>query len=60
MSIFLDTGLRSASRRLIEGDALGALNQPALRDDPPVLALRGMAFAQLGELSRARAREQQD
>src|SRR5690606_12815341 len=31
------------------------LNRVALRDDPPALALRGIAMAQLGELVRAQA-----
>jgi len=33
---------------------LGALKRVALRDDPPALALRGIAMAQLGEHARAR------
>lgn len=33
---------------------LAALNRIALRDDPPALALRGIAMAQLGEHARAR------
>lgn len=33
---------------------LGALKHVALRDDPPALALRGIAMAQLGEHPRAR------
>ena len=33
---------------------LGALKRVALRDDPPALALRGIAMAQLGEHPRAR------
>ena len=39
---------------LAAGDALGALKRVALRDDPPALALRGIAMAQLGEHPRAR------
>ncbi len=35
-------------------DPLGALKRVALRDDPPALALRGIAMAQLGEHTRAR------
>src|SRR5262249_35042141 len=42
-------------RALAAGDPLGALNRVALRDDPPALALRGIAMAQLGDLVRARA-----
>src|SRR5712672_1502129 len=34
---------------------LGARNRVALRDDPPALALRGIAMAQLGDLVRAKA-----
>ena len=36
------------------GDPLGALNRVALRDDPPALALRGIAMAQLGDFERAK------
>src|SRR4029077_2349024 len=36
------------------GDPLGALKQVALRDDPPALALRGIAMAQLGDFPRAK------
>ncbi|HVA40291.1 MAG TPA: HTH domain-containing protein [Candidatus Binataceae bacterium] len=36
------------------GDALGALNHVALRNDAPALALRGIAMAQLGDLDRAK------
>src|ERR1700704_36495 len=41
-------------RALAAGDALGALKRVALREDPPALALRGTAMAQLGEYPRAR------
>src|SRR5262245_53497811 len=44
----------SAARALAAGDPLGALKRVALRDDPPALALRGIAMAQLGEYERAR------
>lgn len=44
----------TAARALSLGDPLGALKYIALRDDPPALALRGIAMAQLGELARAR------
>jgi tetratricopeptide (TPR) repeat protein len=37
------------------GDPLGALKRVALRDDPPALALRGIAMAQLGDFVRAKA-----
>jgi hypothetical protein len=50
----MDPQIAAAARALAAGDALGALNQVALREDPPALALRGMAMAQLGEQSRAR------
>lgn len=46
--------LAAAARALASGDALGALKRIALRDDPPALALRGIAMAQLGDLARAR------
>ena len=44
----------SAARALAAGDPLGALKRVALRDDPPALALRGIAMAQLGDYDRAR------
>ena len=50
----MDSLIAAAARALAAGDALGALKRVALRDDPPALALRGIAMAQLGELSRAR------
>ncbi|RYY91782.1 MAG: helix-turn-helix domain-containing protein [Comamonadaceae bacterium] len=50
----MDSLITAAARALAEGDALGALQRVALRDDPPALALRGIAMAQLGELARAR------
>jgi len=51
----MDALINAAARALATGDALGALKRVALRDDPPALALRGIAMAQLGELPRARA-----
>ena len=51
----MDSLIDAAARALSAGDALGALNFVALRDDPPALALRGVAMAQLGDLARARA-----
>jgi hypothetical protein len=36
------------------GDAIGALKRVGLRDDPPALALRGIAMAQMGDLVRAK------
>jgi len=50
----MDSLLTAAARALASGDPLGALQYVALREDPPALALRGIAMAQLGELSRAR------
>src|SRR3954471_7804618 len=50
----MDSALSTAARALHVGDALSALKLVALRDDPPALALRGIAMAQLGELVRAR------
>ncbi len=51
----MDSLITAAARALAAGDALGALNRVALRDDPPALALRGIALAQLGDLVRAKA-----
>jgi hypothetical protein len=50
----MDSLIAAAARALVVGDALGALNRVGLRDDPPALALRGIAMAQLGEYPRAR------
>ncbi len=50
----MDSLIAAASRALAAGDTLGALKRVALRDDPPALALRGIAMAQLGEHPRAR------
>ncbi len=50
----MDSLIAAAARALAAGDALGALKRVALRDDPPALALRGTAMAQLGEYPRAR------
>ncbi|MGH6876322.1 MAG: helix-turn-helix domain-containing protein [Rhizomicrobium sp.] len=50
----MDSLITAAARALASGDALGALNYIALRDDPSALALRGIAMAQLGDLSRAK------
>jgi hypothetical protein len=51
----MDSLITAAAHALAAGDALGALNRVALRDDAPALALRGIAMAQLGDLVRARA-----
>ena len=50
----MDSLIAAAARALAAGDALGALKRVALREDPPALALRGIAMAQLGEHPRAR------
>lgn len=50
----MDALISASARALAAGDALGALKRVALRDDPPALALRGIAMAQLGEHTRAR------
>lgn len=50
----MDSLITAAARALAAGDPLGALNRVALRDDAPALALRGIAMAQLGMLSRAK------
>jgi len=50
----MDSLITAAARALAAGDAIGALKWVALRKDPPALALRGIAMAQLGEHPRAR------
>ncbi len=50
----MDSLIAAAALALAAGDALGALKRVGLRDDPPALALRGIAMAQLGEHPRAR------
>ncbi len=50
----MDSLITAAARALSAGDPLAALKRVALRDDPPALALRGIAMAQLGDLVRAR------
>src|SRR5262245_40696106 len=50
----MDALISAAARALAAGDSLAALKRVALRDDPPALALRGIAMAQLGEHPRAR------
>jgi DNA-binding transcriptional ArsR family regulator len=50
----MDSLIVSAARSLAAGDPLGALKRIALRDDPPALALRGIAMAQLGDYERSR------
>jgi hypothetical protein len=51
----MDSLITAAARALAAGDPLGALKRVALREDPPALALRGIAMAQLGDLVRAKA-----
>ena len=51
----MDSLITAASRALSAGDPLSALKSVALREDPPALALRGIAMAQLGDLPRAKA-----
>lgn len=50
----MDALIAASARALAAGDALGALKRVALRDDPPALALRGIAMAQLGDHARSR------
>ena len=50
----MDSLVASAARSLAAGDPLAALKRIALRNDPPALALRGIAMAQLGDYERAR------
>ena len=51
----MDSLITAAARALAAGNPLGALKRVALRNDPPALALRGIAMAQLGDFARARA-----
>lgn len=51
----MDSLITAAAQALAAGDPLGALKRVALRGDAPALALRGIAMAQLGDYSRARA-----
>ncbi|MEZ5933364.1 MAG: helix-turn-helix domain-containing protein [Alphaproteobacteria bacterium] len=50
----MDALITAAARALAAGDLFGALNQVALREDAPALALRGIAMARLGDLDRAK------
>jgi hypothetical protein len=50
----MDSLIAAAAGALAVGDVLGALKRVALRDDPPALALRGIAMAQLGDFPRAK------
>ncbi len=51
----MDSLITAAARALAAGDLLGVLKRVGLRDDPPALALRGIAMAQLGDFVRAKA-----
>jgi tetratricopeptide (TPR) repeat protein len=51
----MDALIAAAARALAAGDPLAALDRIALRDDATSLALRGIAMAQLGDLTSARA-----
>ncbi|MGB3445126.1 MAG: helix-turn-helix domain-containing protein [Xanthobacteraceae bacterium] len=50
----MDSLIVAAAHALAAGDLLGALKRVALRNDPPALALRGVAMAQLGDFDRAK------
>ena len=50
----MDSLITAAGRSLATGDPLGALKLVALRNDPPALALRGIAMAQLGDFVKAK------
>ena len=52
--MFVDNVLAAAAHALDAGDVLSALKRVALREDPPALALRGIALARLGKRERAR------
>lgn len=49
----MDSLIAAAARAFASGDIIGTLQRVGLRDDPPALALRGVAMAQLGEFTRA-------
>jgi DNA-binding transcriptional ArsR family regulator len=50
----MDSLITAAARALAAGDVIGVLKRVGLRDDPPALALRGIAMAQLGDFTRAK------
>jgi hypothetical protein len=50
----MDSLISASARCLACGDVLGALKHVALREDPPALALRGIAMARLGDFARSR------
>src|SRR4026207_2179263 len=51
----MDSLITAAGRALAAGGPRGAWKRVARRDDAPALALRGIAMAQLGDLTRAKA-----
>ncbi|HVV26501.1 MAG TPA: hypothetical protein VHC40_00900 [Rhizomicrobium sp.] len=51
----MDSLITAAAQALAAGDLIGLLKRVGLRDDPPALALRGIAMAQLGDFVRAKA-----
>jgi hypothetical protein len=51
----VDSLIAAAAHALAAGALLGALKRIALRNDPPALALRGIAMAQLGDFDRAKS-----
>jgi tetratricopeptide (TPR) repeat protein len=50
----MDSLITAAARSLALGDPLSALKRVSLRQDPPAVALRGIALAQVGDYARAR------
>ncbi|HLU02181.1 MAG TPA: helix-turn-helix domain-containing protein [Advenella sp.] len=50
----MDSLTAACARMLAAGDVLNAMKLVALRNDPPALALRGVAMARLGDYARAR------
>lgn len=50
----MDPLIATAARALAAGDPLTAMKRVALREDPPALALRGIAMAQIGDFPHAR------
>jgi DNA-binding winged helix-turn-helix (wHTH) protein len=51
----MDALIAAAGRALAAGDPVGALKLVALRSEPPALALRGIAMAQMGDFVKARS-----
>src|SRR5271154_2917706 len=50
----MDSEIVLAARALAAGGGLRGLKRVALRNDPPALALRGIAMARLGDFVRAK------